>query len=111
MRLANIEKSAQEARFNQNRQQFSKILLVGSEQNCQNNPTLLVEHSSNFAQKQLPVFRLCKTNDSLMVALRQMGPSMTDRPVTTMRKLSESQDAMDESLNEMSKKTKREAVH
>ena len=39
-----------------------------------------------------------------MDALREMGPSVTDKLVTALTKLSTSQEALDNRLNEMSKK-------
>ena len=56
-----------------------------------------------FARKQLSIHNLCKTDDSVMDAFSEMGPSVTDTLVTTLTELSASQEAMDNRLNEMSK--------
>ena len=57
-----------------------------------------------FARKQLSIHNLCKTDDSVMDAFSEMGPSVSDTLVTALTKLSTSQEAMDNRLNEMSKK-------
>ena len=63
-----------------------------------------VEDLCTFARKQLSIHNLCKTDDSVMHAFSEMGPSVTDTLVTALTKLSTSQEAMDNRLNEMSKK-------
>ena len=55
-----------------------------------------------FARKQLSIHNLCKTNDSVMDEFSEMGPSVTDTLVTALTKLSH--EAMENRLNEMSKK-------
>ena len=63
-----------------------------------------VEDLCVFARKQLSIHNLCKTDDSVMDAFSEIGPSVTDTLVTAVTKLSTSQEAMDNRLNEMSKK-------
>ena len=63
-----------------------------------------VEDLCIFAREQLSIHILCKTDDSVMDAFSEMGPSVTDTLVTTLTKLSTSQEAMDNRQNEMSKK-------
>ena len=63
-----------------------------------------VEDLCVFARKQMSIHNLCKTDDSDMDAFSEMGPSVTDTLVTALTKLSTSQEAMDNRLNEMSKK-------
>ena len=63
-----------------------------------------VEDLCIFARKQLSIHNLFKTEDSVMDAFSEMGPSVTDTLVTALTKLSTSQEAMDNRLNEMSKK-------
>ena len=69
-----------------------------------------VEDLCIFARKQLSVHYLCKTDDSVMDAFREMGPSIADTLVTALTKLSTSQEAMDNRLNEMSKKSLRNEI-
>ena len=57
-----------------------------------------------FARKQLSIHKLCKTDDSVMKAFSEMGPSVTDTIITALTKISTSQGAMDNRLNEISKK-------
>ena len=61
-----------------------------------------VDDLCNFARKQLSIHNLCKTDDSVMDAFSEMGPSVTDTLVNALTKLSRSQEAMDSRLNEMS---------
>ena len=63
-----------------------------------------VEDLCVFARKQFSIHNLCKTDDSSMDAFSEMGPSVTDTLVTALTKLSTSQEAMDNRLNEMAKK-------
>ena len=52
----------------------------------------------------MSIHNLCKTDDSVMDAFSEMGPSVTDTLVSALTKLSMSQEALDNRLNEMSKK-------
>ena len=63
-----------------------------------------VEDLRVFARKQLSIDNFCETDDSVMDAFSEMRPSVTDRLVTALTKLSTSQQAMDSRLNEISKK-------
>ena len=65
----------------------------------------IVEDLCTFARKQLSIHDLCKTDDSVMDAFSEMGPSVTDTLVTALTKLSTSRETMDNRLNEMSKKS------
>ena len=56
-----------------------------------------------FARKQLSVHNMCKTDESVMDAFSEMGPSVTDTLGTALTELSTSHEAMDNRLNEMSK--------
>ena len=58
-----------------------------------------VEDLCIFARKQLSIHNLCKTDDSVMDAFSEMGPSVTDTLVTALTKLSTSQEAMENRLN------------
>ena len=62
-----------------------------------------VEDLCIFARKQLSNHNLCKTENSVMDAFSEMGPSVADTLNTALTKLSTSQEAMDSRLNEMSK--------
>ena len=104
-RRAEIIRSAQEARSVQIRRQFIKNMpewlrakLLEQHENTS------VEDLCVFARKQLSIHNLCKTDNSVMEAFSEMGPSVTDTLVTALTKLSTSQEAMDNRLNEMSKK-------
>ena len=104
-RCAEILRSAQEARSVQIKCQFIKNLpgwlrakLLEQTENT------TVEDLCIFAQKQLSILNLCKRDDSVLDAYSEMGPSVTDTLVTALTKLSTSQEAMDNRLNEMSKK-------
>ena len=66
-----------------------------------------VEDLCIFARKELSIHNLCKTDASVMDAFSEMGPSVTDTLVTALTKLSTSQEAMDNRLNEMSKRFER----
>ena len=102
-RRAEIIPFAQEARSVQIRRQFIKNMpgwlrakLLEQPQNT------TVEDLCFFARKQLSIHNLCKTDDSIMDAFSEMGPSVTDTLVTALTKLSTSQGAMDNRLTEMS---------
>ena len=56
------------------------------------------------ARKQLSVRNHCKTHNSVMDAFSEVGPSVTETAVTALTKLSNSQEAIDNRLTEMSKK-------
>ena len=104
-RRAEIIRSAQEARSVQIRRQFIKIMpgwLLAKLLEQPENTT--VEDLCIFARKQLSIHNLCKTDEIVMDAFSEMGPSVTDTLVTALTKLSTSQEAMDNRLNEMSKK-------
>ena len=47
-----------------------------------------VEDLCIFARKQLSIHNLCKTDDSVMDAFSEMGPSVTDTLVFALTKLS-----------------------
>ena len=57
-----------------------------------------------FERKQLLFYNPCKTDDSLMNVFSEMGLSVTDTLVTALTELSTSQEAMNNTLNEISKK-------
>ena len=104
-RRAEIIRSAQEARSVQIRRQFIKNMPRWLRAKLLEQPeNTTVEDLCVFARKQLPIHNLCKTDDSVMDAFSEMGPSVTDTLVTALTKLSTSQEAMDNRLNEMSKK-------
>ena len=63
-----------------------------------------------FARQQLSIHYLCKTDDSVVDAFSEMGPSVTDTLVTALTQLSTSQEAMDNRLNELSKFSKNETL-
>ena len=52
----------------------------------------------------MSIHNLCKTDASVIDAFSKMGPSVTDTLVTDLTKLSMSQEAMGNRLDEMSKK-------
>ena len=104
-RRAEIIRSAQEARSVQIRRQFIKNMPGWLRAKLLEQPeNTSVEDLCVFARKQLSIHNLCKTDDSVMDAFSEMGPSVTDTLVTALTKLSTSQEAMDNRLNEMSKK-------
>ena len=103
-RRAEIMRSAQLARSVQIRRQFIKNMpgwLRAKSFEQHENTT--VENVCIFARKQLSIHNICKSDDSVMDAFIEMGPSVTDTLVTALTKLSTSQEAMDNRLNEMSK--------
>ena len=103
-RRAEIIRSAQEARSNQIRRQFIKNMPGWLRAKLLEQPeNTTVDDLCIFARKQLSIHNLCKTDDSVMDAFSEMGPSVTDTLVTALTKLSTSQEAMDNRLNEMSK--------
>ena len=51
-----------------------------------------------FARKQLSIHNLCKTDDSVMDAFSEMGPSVAHTLLTALTKLSRSQEAVDNRL-------------
>ena len=103
-RRAEIIRSAQEARSVQIRRQFIKNMPGWLSAKFLEQPEkTTVEGLCIFARKQLSIHNLCKTDDSVMDAFSEMGPSVTDTLVTALTKLSTSQEAMDNRLNEMSK--------
>ena len=105
-RRAEIIRSAQEARSVQIRRQFIKNMPGWLRAKLLEQPeNTSVEDLCTFARKQLSIIHnLCKTDDSVMDAFSEMGPSVTDTLVTALSKLSTSQEAMDNRLSEMSKK-------
>ena len=103
-RRAEIIRSAQEARSVQIRRQFIKNMPGWLRAKLLEQPeNSTVVDSCIFARKQLPIHNLCKTDDSVMDAFSEMGPSVTDSLVTARTKLTTSQEAMDNRLNETSK--------
>ena len=107
-RRAEIIRSAQEARSVQIRRQFIRNMPRWLRAKLLEQPeNTTVEDLCLFARKQLSIHNLCKTDDSVKDAFIEMGPSVTDTFVTALTKLSTSQEAMDNRLNEMSKKNRR----
>ena len=103
-RRAEIIRSAQEARSVQNRRQFIKNVPGWLRAKMLEQPeNTTVEDLCIFAQKQLSIHNLCKTDDSVMDAFSEMGPSVTDTLVTALTRFSTSQEAMDNRLTELSK--------
>ena len=103
-RRAELIRSAQEAREHQIRRQFIKNMPGWLRAKLLEQPeNTTVDDLCIFARKQLSIHNLCKTDDSVMDAFSEMGPSVTDTLVTALTKLSTSQEAMDHRLNEMSK--------
>ena len=104
-RRAEIIRSAQEARSVQIRRQFIKHMPGWLRAKLLEQPeNTTVEDLCIFAQKQLSIHKLCKTDDSVMDAFSEIGSSVTDTLVTAPTKFSTSQEAMESRLNEMSKK-------
>ena len=98
-------RSAQEARSIQIRRQFIKNMPGWLRAKLLEQPeTTSVEDLCIFARKQLTIHNLCKIDDSPMDAFSEIGPTVTDTLVTALTKLSTSQEALDNRLNEMSKK-------
>ena len=103
-RRAEIIRSAQEARSHQIRRQFKKNMPGSLRAKLLEQPeNTTVDDLSILARKQLSIHNLCKTDDSVMDAFSEMGPSVSDTLVTARTKLSTSQEAMDNRLNEFSK--------
>ena len=103
-RRAEIIRSAEEALSVQIRRQFIRNMPGWLRAKLLEQPeNSTVEDLCICARKQLSIHNLCKTDDSLMDASSEMGPSVTDTLVTALTKLSTSQEAMDNRLNEMSK--------
>ena len=89
-------RSAQEARSVQIRRQFIKNMPGWLRAKLLEQPeNTTVEDLCIFARKQLSIHNLCKTDDSVMDAFTEMGPSVTDTLVTALTKLSMSQEAID----------------
>ena len=65
-----------------------------------------VEDLCSFAQNELSIHNICKTDDFVVDALSEMGPSVADMLVTALIKLSTSQEAMDSRIDEISKEFK-----
>ena len=104
-RRAEIIRSAQEASSVQIRRQFIKNMPAWLRAKLLEEPEkTTVEDLCIFAQKQLSIHNLCKTDNSVMDAFSNREPSFTDTIVTALTNLSTSQEAMDKRLNEMSKK-------
>ena len=104
-RRAEIIRSAQEARSVQIRRQFIKNMPGWLRAKLLEQPeNTSVEDLCVFAQKQLSSHNLCKTDVSVMDAFSEMGSSVTDTLGSSLTKLSTSQEAMDNRLNEKSKK-------
>ena len=104
-RRAEILLSSQEARSVQIRRQFIKNLPGWLRAKLLEQPeNTTVEDICSLARKQLSIHNLCKTDDSVMDAFSEMGPSVTDTLVTALTKLSTSQEAKDNRLNEVSEK-------
>ena len=98
-------RSAQEARSIQIRRQFIKNMPGWLRAKLLEQPeTTSVEDLCIFARKQLTIHNLFKIDDSPMDAFSEIGPTVTDTLVTALTKLSTSQEALDNRLNEMSKK-------
>ena len=98
-------RSAQEARSIQIRRQFIKNMPGWLRAKLLEQPeTTSVGDLCIFARKQLTIHNLCKIDDSPLDAFSEIGPTVTDTLVTALTKLSTSQEALDNRLNEMSKK-------
>ena len=98
-------RSAQEAPSTQIRRQIKNIMPGWLRTKLLEQPeTTSVEDLCIFARKQFTIHNLCKTDDSPMDAFREIGPTVTDTLVRALTKLSSTQEAMDNRLNEMSKK-------
>ena len=103
-RRAEIIRPAQEARSVQIRRQFIKNMPGWLRAKLLEQPeNTSLEDLCIFARKQLSIHNLRKTDNSVMDAFSEMGPSVTATLVTALTKLSTSQEAMDNRLNEMSK--------
>ena len=95
-------RSAQAARSVQFRRQFIKNVPGWLRAKLLELPEkTTVEDLCILARKQFPIYNLCKTDDSVMDAFSEVGPSVTDILVTASTKLSSSQETMDNRLNEM----------
>ena len=104
-RRAEKLRSAQEARSVQIRRQFIKNMPGWLRAKLLEHPEKTTsEDICIFARKQLSIHNLCKRDESVMDAFGEISPSVTDTLVTVLRKLSTTQEAMDNRLNEMSKK-------
>ena len=104
-RRAEIIRSAQEARSVQIRRQFIKNMPGWLRAKLLEQPeNTTVEDLCIFERKRLSIHNLCNSDNSVMDACREMGPSVTDTLVTALKKLSTSQEAMENRLNEMSEK-------
>ena len=101
-RRAEMIRSAQEARSVQIGRQFIKNMPGWLRAKLVEQPErTTVEDLCFFARKQLSIHNLCKTDDSVMDAFSEMGPSVTDKLVTGLTKLSTGQEAMINGLTEM----------
>ena len=107
-RRAEIIRSAQEARSVQVSWQFMKTMPCWLRSKLLEQPeNTTIEDLCIFARKHLPIHNLCKTDDSVLDAFSKTGPSVTDTLVTTLTKLSTSQEAMDNRLIGMTKNFER----
>ena len=99
-------RSAQETRTIQIRQQFIRNMPGWLRAELLEHPqNIPVEDLCIFARKQFSIYILCKTDDSVMDEFSEMGPSVTDALATASTKLGTSQEAIENWLNEISKKT------
>ena len=57
-----------------------------------------------FARKQVAIHNVCEMEDSPMDVFSATGPTVTDTLINTLTNLSHSQEAMDNRMDEMSKK-------
>ena len=90
-RRAEIIRSAQEARSVQIRRQFIKSMPGWLRAKLLEQPeNTAVENLCIFARKQLSIHNLCKTDNSVLDAFSEMGPSVTDTLVTALTKQHES---------------------
>ena len=102
-RRAEIIRSAQEARAVQIRLQLTKNMPGWLRAKLLEQPeNTTVEDLYFFARKQLSIHNLCETDESVMDAFSEMGPSVIDTLFTALTRLSTSEEAIDNRLNEMS---------
>ena len=95
-RRLKILRHAQEARSVQNRRQSIKNMPVWLRAKLLEKLEITtVEELSFFPRKQLSVHNLCKTDNFVLDANSEMGPSVTDTLVTVLTNLSTGQEAMD----------------
>ena len=104
-RRAEPIRSAQVARSVQIRRQLIKNMTGWLRAKLLEQPeNTTVQYYCIFARKHLSLRNLWKTDAFVMDSFREMGPLVTDTFVTVFRKLGTHQEAMNNRLNELSKK-------